>query len=298
MAPRPAAGGLRGPGPPSAPTLPAPPLETGAAAAGGSEGSPSLPSPRVSSHRRPSRPRGAALLGGRGVGARRRRENTRGNAGGRTGAGVLPAEGGGEATAIRDPDPSQRCPHLRTPLRPGPRPAPPLPAGIYPHFGPCQHPTPSAPCAWPGWPAGWLAGWLARSLAPRPERPLSPAAGPAPQAAPPRRARPPPPPPRTTLFTSAQGSREGEGRRPPPRGRLGSVVPRLPPSTVGRWLSGVVTGPHTDAARSFLPSFFLPSYFLPSFLPSFILPSPAGAGSTLRAQIPSPGQRPVVRPHA
>lgn len=181
MAPRPAAGGLRGPGPPSAPTLPAPPLETGAAAAGGSEGSPSLPSPRVSSHRRPSRPRGAALLGGRGVGARRRRENTRGNAGGRTGAGVLPAEGGGEATAIRDPDPSQRCPHLRTPLRPGPRPAPPLPAGIYPHFGPCQHPTPSAPCAWPGWLAGRLAGWLARSpparsgpSAPRRDRPLRP----------------------------------------------------------------------------------------------------------------------------
>lgn len=51
MAPRPAAGGLRSPGPPSAPTLPAPPLETGAAAGGRSEGSPFLPSPRASSHR-------------------------------------------------------------------------------------------------------------------------------------------------------------------------------------------------------------------------------------------------------
>lgn len=234
MAPWPAAGGLRSPGPPSTPTLPAPPLETGAAAGGRSEGSPSLPSPRASSHPQLSRPGGRGVSPGRARGGRT--EVAKGTREEMPEEGPAPGSSPPGEAARRQLFLTQtrpyRPPQSAAPTRkPSPRPGP-QPAGPGPDLPPLR--------ALPGSnPLGPRTG-----LAPRPDRPLSPAAGtgtgPAPQAASPRPAprarRPRRLAPLCLPLPGAHG-RGGAGRRAPPRGCLGNVVPRLPPSTVGRWLS-------------------------------------------------------------
>lgn len=144
MAPGPAAGGHRSPGPPLHPQAPGSPAGNGGGCGGWSEGWPSLPSPWASSHRQPSRPGGWAggggggspgrARGGKGKHARKCRRTDRHR--------DPPPGGGSQARAIPDPDPSRpsaaptRNPRSRftptslraltgsNPLGPGPGPGP------------------------------------------------------------------------------------------------------------------------------------------------------------------------------